>query len=126
MITIFEAAFELQDFCDTRGWDSCFIGGIAVQRWGQARVTRDVEITLLTGFGNEDHFIGPLLAHYASRIANPADFAHRSRVLMLLSPSGLASACRSERCHSSTLLSDGLRFSNLRPAFLYEPVRPRT
>ena len=89
MITIFEAAFELQDFCDTRGWDSCFIGGIAVQRWGQARVTRDVEITLLTGFGNEDHFIGPLLAHYASRIANPADFAHRSRVLMLLSPSGV-------------------------------------
>ena len=126
MITIFEAAFELQDFCDTRGWDSCFIGGIAVQRWGQARVTRDVEITLLTGFGNEDHFIGPLLAHYASRIANRRTSPPAQEFSCSCRQAGLASTCRSERCHSSTLLSDGLRFSNLRPAFLYEPVRPRT
>jgi hypothetical protein len=89
MITIFHAAFELQDFCDKRGWSSCFIGGIAVQRWSQARVTRDVDIALLTGFGDEDSFIGPLLAQYAPRIADAAEFALCNRVLLLRSPSGV-------------------------------------
>lgn len=89
MITIFQTAFELQDFCDRRGWSSCFIGGIAVQRWGQARVTRDVDIALLTGFGGEDSFIGPLLAQYAPRNTGAAQFARRSRVLLLRSSSGI-------------------------------------
>ncbi|HXJ37983.1 MAG TPA: hypothetical protein VNH18_01825 [Bryobacteraceae bacterium] len=53
-IDLFAAAREVQDFCDRHGWGSCFIGGIAVQRWSQARVTRDVDLTLLTGFGGED------------------------------------------------------------------------
>ena len=53
METIFEAARDLQDYCDQRGWHSCFIGGIAVQRWGEVRVTRDADLTLLTGFGAE-------------------------------------------------------------------------
>ena len=89
MITIFQEAFELQDFCDKRGWRSCFIGGIAVQRWSQARVTRDIDVSLLTGFGDEDAFIEPLLAHYEARTANPAEFAQRSRVLLLRSRSGV-------------------------------------
>src|SRR5271165_4171201 len=89
MITIFQTALDLQNFCDRRGWSSCLIGGIAVQRWGQARVTRDVDITLLTGFGQEDSFIEPLLAHYAPRNTGAADFARRTRVLLLRSPSGV-------------------------------------
>jgi hypothetical protein len=40
-IDLFDAAREIQDFCDGRDWRSGFIGGIAVQRWGQARVTRE-------------------------------------------------------------------------------------
>ena len=39
MIDLFETAVQLQPFCDRRGWRSCFIGGIAVQRWGEPRVT---------------------------------------------------------------------------------------
>jgi hypothetical protein len=89
MIQIFQAAVELQSFCDQLGWQSCFIGGIAVQRWSQARVTRDVDITLLTGFGGETSFIETLLAHYAPRTSDSAQFALRSRVLLLKSPSGI-------------------------------------
>jgi hypothetical protein len=51
VVDLLDVARELQDFCDRQGWLSCFIGGIAVQRWSQARVTRDVDLTLLTGFG---------------------------------------------------------------------------
>jgi len=89
MTSILQVAVELQGFCDKHGWNSCFIGGIAVQRWGQVRVTRDVDVTLLTGFGNEGPFIDALLAHYTPRNANPAQFALRSRVLLLNSPTGI-------------------------------------
>ena len=46
-----------------------------MQRWSQARVTRDVDITLLTGFGREQPFIDALLNHYSARNANAAQFA---------------------------------------------------
>jgi hypothetical protein len=48
MTTIFQAAAELQAFCDQQRWPSCFIGAIAMQRWSQARLTRDIDITLLS------------------------------------------------------------------------------
>ena len=32
---LFEVARDLQGFCDAQGWRSCFIGGIAVLRWGE-------------------------------------------------------------------------------------------
>jgi hypothetical protein len=52
-IDLWDAARAVQEFCDKHDWHSCFIGGIAVQRWSQARVTSDVDLTLLTGFGGE-------------------------------------------------------------------------
>jgi len=89
VIDLLDAARELQEFCDKQGWRSCFIGGVAVQRWGQARVTRDVDLTLITGFGGEQQFIDALLAHYSARVTDPGQFALRSRVLLLRSPSGI-------------------------------------
>ena len=89
VIDLLDTARELQDFCDKHDWRCCFIGGIAVQRWSQARVTRDVDLTLLTGFGHEAPFIESLLGRYSPRVANPAQFALRSRVLLLNSSSGI-------------------------------------
>ena len=84
MIDIFDAA---RRFCDQRGWRSCFIGGIAVQRWGEPRVTRD--LTLLTGFGGEDEYVDALLTAFPARIANSKEFALRNRVLLLSTPGGV-------------------------------------
>jgi hypothetical protein len=67
-IDLFDAARELQDFCDSQGWRSCFIGGIAALRWSHARITRDIDLTLLTGFGHEAPFIEALLARYHPRV----------------------------------------------------------
>jgi hypothetical protein len=85
MNDLFETARELQVFCDQRGWRSCFIGGLAVQRWGEPRVTRDVALTLMAGSGAEDSFIDPLLDSYAARIENAKKFAQSHRVLLLKS-----------------------------------------
>lgn len=88
-VDLLDTAREVQDFCDQQGWGSCFIGGIAVQRWSQARITRDVDLTLLTGFGGEAPFIETLLTHYSPRTSSAAEFAVRSRVLLLKSSSGI-------------------------------------
>ena len=37
-------AAEVQRVTDARGWRSCIIGGLAVIRWGEPRLTRDVGI----------------------------------------------------------------------------------
>jgi hypothetical protein len=89
MNDLLEAARDLQAFCDSQGWKSCVIGGLAIQRWGEPRVTRDVDITLLTGFGSEGPFIQALLAQYAARIAEPGPFAVRNRVLLLQTKEGI-------------------------------------
>ena len=89
MNDLIEAARDLQRFCDSQGWKSCVIGGLAVQRWGEPRVTRDVDITLLAGFGSEKSFVEALLAQYPARTPQPLDFALRNRVLLLQTPAGI-------------------------------------
>jgi hypothetical protein len=88
MIDLFEAAAQLQQFCDEQRWRACFIGGLAVQRWGEPRVTRDIDLTLLTGFGGEDEIIDKLLANYPARMPDAREFAKLRRVLLLISPGG--------------------------------------
>jgi len=86
---LFAAAAELQAVCDAQHWRFCFIGGLAVLRWGEPRETIDVDLTLLTGFGDEDRFIAPLIAAFEPRIPDAAAFAHTNRVLLLRAASGV-------------------------------------
>ena len=87
MNEIFGAAREIQGFCLARGWRFCFIGGLAVQRWGEPRLTRDVDLTLITGFGDEARYVDELLASFPARISDARDFALRYRVALLASSS---------------------------------------
>lgn len=50
MNQLFAAAVGVQQFCSARGWRNCYIGGLAVQRWGEPRQTSDGDLTLFTGF----------------------------------------------------------------------------
>jgi hypothetical protein len=83
---LFAAALGLQQFFEARSWRFCFIGGLAVQRWGEPRLTLDVDCTVLTGFGNEARYIDELLAAFESRVDNARDFALAHRVLLLYGP----------------------------------------
>lgn len=89
MKTLFQTASELQNFFNKNNWRFCFIGGLALQRWGEARLTIDVDVTLLTGFGAEKEFIDALLSAYPARIPDPAAFAQENRVLLLKSANGV-------------------------------------
>lgn len=89
MTEVIKAAADLQTFCDTQAWRCCFIGGLAVQRWGEPRETIDADLTLLTGFGDEDPFITALAGRFEPRIDQAAAFARAHRVLLLKAPSGV-------------------------------------
>jgi hypothetical protein len=89
MKQVFEAAVDLARFLEEHGWAYCIIGGLAVVRWGRARVTADVDVTLLTGFGAESTFVDALLENYSPRRADAREFALNSRVLLLQTRGGV-------------------------------------
>ncbi len=88
MKDLFEAARRLQGFLDSKKWRSCIIGGLAVQRWGEPRLTLDVDVTLLSGFGNEEEYIDELLKHFDSRVPDSREFALKRRVMLLRAGDG--------------------------------------
>ena len=83
MTDLFTIAADVQAFFDSKKWKFCFIGGLAVQQWGEPRMTRDVDLTLLTGFENEVQFIDAILLNYSSRISDARQFALSRRIILL-------------------------------------------
>jgi hypothetical protein len=90
MSSLFDAARDLQTLLDSSRSRFCFIGGIAVLRWGEPRFTRDVDVTLLCPFGSEDAAINMLMdSGYAGRIPDAAQFARQNRVLLIQDHTGV-------------------------------------
>ena len=83
MIDLIESACMVQALFEEKGWRFCFIGGLAVQHWGEPRVTRDLDLSLFTGFGGEKAFVETLLQHFDARIDDCLAFALRNRVVLL-------------------------------------------
>ena len=90
MNPLFQAGLEFQQFLQEKKWQFCFIGGLAVIRWGEVWVTQEVELSLLSGFGNEEIYVDSLLARFGSRISDAKDFALTNRTLLLLASNGVA------------------------------------
>jgi hypothetical protein len=88
MNPIHAAAVEIQDFARARAWRFCIIGALAVERWGEPRLTHDVDLTILTGFGGEEKYVDALLAAFEARRPDAREFALRHRVLLLVGGSG--------------------------------------
>jgi hypothetical protein len=86
---IFAAALEVQEFCRAQGFRFCFIGGLALQRWGEPRLTQDVDLTVISGFGGEPEYADQFLSAFAPRIPDAREFALRHRVLLLLGRNGI-------------------------------------
>lgn len=87
---LFQAAKEIQQTLEAQKWPFCFIGGLAVIRWGEVRMTQDIDLCLMCGFGNEEAYAKQLLNQYKSRIDDPLTFALDNRVLLLFASNGVA------------------------------------
>jgi hypothetical protein len=83
MRELLEIAKAVQDLAAQERWRFCFIGGLALQRWGEPRLTRDVDVTLLTGFGGEEKFVDVLLERFDPRRADAREFALTRRVVLV-------------------------------------------
>lgn len=87
---IFHAAAEMQTFLEARRWSFAIIGGLAVLRWGEPFATQDVDVSLLCGFGEERNYVQEILAGFAARIENAADFALANRVILVRASNGVS------------------------------------
>ena len=89
MQDLFRLADEIQSLCRNRSWRFCFIGGIALQRWGELHLTAGVDLTILTGFGHEAAYIEALCGRFEGPVPDAAELALRSRVILLRSARGI-------------------------------------
>jgi hypothetical protein len=88
MADLLDAAREVDSFCRRKDWRYCIIGGLALLRWGEQRMTKDVDFTLLTGFGQEESYLTALLAEFEPLQHGAMDFALRNRVLPIRTKAG--------------------------------------
>ena len=77
----FETAWQLHVFLSARDIPYAIIGGIAVQRWGQPRLTRDVDLTILLSPGSEEAILRDIVEVFPPRIKDAVAFAVEHRVL---------------------------------------------
>lgn len=89
MRDIFEVAAWVHERFNSIGLIHGFIGGLALQAWGEARGTRDVHVAVMTGFGNEREIIQRILEFVPSRHPDPVEFAMANRVILGQSPEGI-------------------------------------
>ena len=84
----FETAWQLHSFLSARRIPYAIIGGLAVQRWGQPRLTRDVDLTMLLEPGREEPTLREIVAAFPPRIEDAVAFALAHRVLPVDVPGG--------------------------------------
>lgn len=89
MKDIFDVAVWVHERFNDLGLVHGFIGGLALQAWGEARVTRDVDVAVMTGFGNEREVVERILGAIPSRHPDPVEFALANRVILAQSPEGI-------------------------------------
>lgn len=86
---LYAAAVEIQEFCESSGWRFCFIGGLALIRWGDPRQTLDVDLTLLTGFRDEPAIASALATRFKPRRPDAVEFALANRVVLISGSNGV-------------------------------------
>jgi hypothetical protein len=80
---VLKAAVEVNDKLISLGYRFCIIGGLALQRWGEPRMTIDIDVTVLSGFGNESAVVEKLLLEFTARIDDVVGFAQQNRIALL-------------------------------------------
>ena len=90
MNALFAAALAVHTIMEQEQIPFCIIGGLAVIRWGEIRVTRDVDLTALTGFAATAACAARIAARLTPRRDDAVAFALKHRVLLVAAPNGVA------------------------------------
>lgn len=82
MQDLIKGAREVQDALETTGLPFCFIGGLAVLHWGEPRLTRDLDLTVLAGWGQEEKVVDTILAVLQPRMEEARAFGCRTKFFL--------------------------------------------
>jgi predicted nucleotidyltransferase len=85
-----EAAAEVLAAFAELGLRGCLIGAMALQRWGQPRLTQDVDLTVLARLGSEETVVDALLARFSARKPDARKDALDHRVLLVRASNGVS------------------------------------
>jgi len=88
-VEVLEAAIQVAKWLEEQGIRHFFLGGIALQYWGEPRLTRDVDVTVLVAPDDLDMFLHNAIKAFKPRIPDAIEFARRHRVLLLETESGV-------------------------------------
>ena len=83
-----EAAWELHLFFTGLRIPYAIIGGMAVQHWGEPRLTQDVDVTIFVPLENPTDTIQEIVGRFSVRIADAVAFARRNRVILVQANNG--------------------------------------
>ncbi len=84
----FKAILEVHHFFTRENIPYVFIGGIALQQWGEPRFTRDLDITILVALGEEEAVIKKIHSVFIPRIPDALEFALKNRVCLVKNREG--------------------------------------
>lgn len=84
----YRAIKEVHDFFTKEGIKYVIIGGIALQKWGEPRFTRDLDFTILVKPGEEEKVIKKILSVFSPRISDALNFALKNRICLVKSSDG--------------------------------------
>jgi len=82
LLDLVRASARFQAQLDSLGLPNCIIGGLALQAWGELRLTRDADFTVLTNFENEESKARLILSLLTPRRPDALQFALHNRVLL--------------------------------------------
>jgi predicted nucleotidyltransferase len=83
------AAWEAHKFFTDQGVPYAIIGGMAVQYWGEPRLTQDIDLTVSAPLDEQVGFIQAILDQFHPRIEDALDFAQKNRVVLVQASNGL-------------------------------------
>ena len=89
-VWLFKAALEVQRGLVAEGIEFCFIGGVALQRWGEVRFTTDVDLTAWCPLGDEQKTADKLKRLFPARHTDIDidNVAKLSRMYLGIGPTG--------------------------------------
>ena len=122
------AAWEVHQFFQV-SWAIRYavIGGMAVQWWGEPRMTKDVDLTVVAPLDQPSSvFVQQVLDRFPARIENALEFARRSRVILITASNGCpVDISMGLPGYEDEVMRRAVEFE-LEPARRSESARPRT
>ncbi|MEQ1903164.1 MAG: nucleotidyltransferase [Pirellulaceae bacterium] len=86
---ILVAAVKADEIFNELGWEFCFIGGVALLRWGQPRQTIDVDAVIWASLGAEKSFAKSAGRFFKHRFEGSEKTAVEQRILLLRDEDGI-------------------------------------